>query len=368
MKPIMPMLFAAALLFSGAGNAREINLAVPLDYRLIQNVLINQLFTGKKQTAQLWQDGKRCSFIDLSDPRIGGESGQIKIDNHIRAQFGAKMAGKCMPLIKWSGNLETLQQPQLDAGGQVLSFPVSRIRAYDQNGLALNIAQLQDLLQRVIAPKLADLKIDLNASRGDIVKTLLPYVPAENSEQLYDSVNSLRFNSVKADAKAILLNLAFTANLPPANSEPAAAFSADEMQQWQNIWQGWQASLDRNIAQAPLSSELEQNRATLQHILQKAGTAFTQGLAGDTPAGRDPVRSFINESWNQLAPLLRTVSKQLPGAEALRYVTLIAATDLMYELENIGSPFGLEISANGLRKIARSYIRHQAGQIRPAPV
>ncbi|MGR8929927.1 MAG: hypothetical protein ACU836_04740 [Gammaproteobacteria bacterium] len=344
------------------GFAREINVPVPLDYRLIQNVLVNQLFTGAGNTAQLWQDGKRCSFLDLADPQISGQAGQVKIDSQVHAQFGAKMGGNCMALIKWSGVLETLQKPTLDQTGNVLSFPVTHINAFARNGQPLNIAQLQDLLHKVVTPRLADLKIDLNESRGDIIKTLLPYVPADNSEQLYDSVESLRFNSVTADANAIMLNLGFVANLKQASQQPAAAFNANELQQWRSIWNGWQASLDRAIMQAPLEGEFAQSRNTLQAVLSKAGAAFEQGLTSNASGGSDPVRAFVNESWDELAPLLRTVSKQLPGAEGLRYLTLIAATDLMYELESIGSPFGLEISANGLRKIARSYINHAAAE------
>ncbi|MCK9606995.1 MAG: hypothetical protein M0R33_11180 [Methylomonas sp.] len=359
---IRPLCIAVGLLLSGTSLAREINVPVPMDYRLIRNVLITQLFTGPGQTARLWKDGKDCSFLDLSNPQIAGENGQVKIDNNVQAQFGAKMGGKCMTLVKWSGILETFQKPTLDKSGNVLSFPVTSTNAFDSNGQKLNINQLQDLLQQVVAPRLADLKIDLNDSRDDIIKTLLPYVPVEDSEQLHDSVNSLRFNSVKVDSKAIVLSLGFIANVKPANTAPVATLNASELQQWQTIWQNWQTSLDKSIDQLPLSGDLAENRDTLHAVLQKAGLAFEQGLSSDHAEGNDPVRLFINESWDELAPLLRAVSKQLPGAEGLRYLTLIAATDLMYELESIGSPFGLEISANGLRKIARSYISHQTGQ------
>jgi hypothetical protein len=37
-------------------------------------------------------------------------------------------------------------------------------------------------------------------------------------------------------------------------------------------------------------------------------------------------------------------------------MTFIAATDVIYELENIGAPFGLDISSDGLRKLARILI------------
>lgn len=358
-----PLLLSAGLLLATNSFAREVNVPVPMDYRLIRNVLVNQLFTGEGQSARVWQDGKQCSFLDLSNPQIAGEGGQVKIDNHVHARIGAKLGGKCMTVVEWSGILETFQQPSLDQSGNVLSFPVTRTQAFDSNGQALNISQLQDLIQKVAAPKLAALKIDLNESRDDIVKTLLPYIAAEDSEQLHDSVNSLRFNQVNADDKAITIKLGFTAaNLKKPQQKPATVFSNSELQQWQNLWQNWQQSLDKAITQAPLDGDLAGSRSTLRDVLQEAGSAFEQGLTGEYATENDPVRQFINSSWDQLGPLLRTASKQLPGAEGLRYLTLIAATDLMYELESIGSPFGLEISANGLRKIARSYIQHQAGQ------
>ncbi|MGZ8931652.1 MAG: hypothetical protein ACXW0O_11740, partial [Methylosarcina sp.] len=42
-----------------------------------------------------------------------------------------------------------------------------------------------------------------------------------------------------------------------------------------------------------------------------------------------------------------------------RYMTFIAATDVIYELENLGRPFGLEISSEGLRRLGRMLIAGQ---------
>ncbi len=356
-----PLLLTTGLFFSATGFAREINVPVPLNYGLIRNVVVNQLFTGESQSARVWKDGKQCSFLDLSNPQIGGDNGEVKIDNNVRARIGTKLGGKCMTVLEWNGILETYQKPTLDKTGNVLSFPVTRTHAYDSKGQALNINQLQDLLQKAAAPKLAALKIDLNQSRKDIVKILLPYISPEDSEQLHDTVNSLRFNDVKVDNSAIAVNLGFTsANLKPGEKKAAELFNAQELQQWQEVWQGWQAALDKSIAQAPLEGDLANSRATLHEVLQQAGTAFEQGLTAEYAVENDPVRLFLNKSWDDLAPLLRSASKQLPGAESLRYLTLIAATDLIYELESIGSPFGLDISSNGLRKIARNYLAHKS--------
>lgn len=361
MKNHRSLILILGLLLSANSQAREISLPITLNYDLVRNALLQQLFTGEGQSARVWKDGKQCSFLDLSNPHIAGENGQIKINNNVHAQIGTKLGGACMPMIAWNGILETFQQPTLDPNGNQLNFPITRSTAYDSNGRPLNIGQLQDLLQKAAAPKLAALKIDLNQSRGDIIKTLLPYIDGKDSEQLYDIVNSLRFNQVKVGETAMVVNLGFSSpNINAVDKQPAAPLNPQELQQWHSVWQGWQASLDKAISQAPLDGELAGNRGTLQKILQQAGTAFEQGLSGNYSDGNDPVRQFLDSSWNEMAPLLRSASKQFPGTESLRYLTLIAATDLMYELESIGSPLGLELSSNGLRKIARNYLANKS--------
>jgi hypothetical protein len=361
---IRSLLLTTGLLLSAAnGFAAETKLSVPMDYRLIRNVLVSQLYTGDGETARLWKDGKQCSFLDISNPRINGEAGQVKIDNNIHARIGMTLGGKCIPAIEWSGILETFQQPTLDTSGNVLSFPVIRATAFDRNGQPLNIGQLQDLINKAVQPRLAELKIDLNEQRDDITKTLLPFIDADDTEQLHDTVNSLRFKRAAAGDKALMIDVGFTGlNQKKADKRPVAAFNANELQQWQSVWKNWEQNLHNSLSRPPLDNQAEADKATLREVMQEAGTAFEQGLTASDVGGNDPVRAFFNDSWDKLAPLLRTASKQLPGAEGLRYLTLIAATDLMYELEAIGAPLGLEISANGLRKLARSYITHQAGQ------
>lgn len=362
MTKICTMLLATGLvLFNANGFAAETRVSVPMDYRLIRNVLVNQLYTGEGETARVWKDGKQCSFLDMSNPQINGENGQVKIDNNIHARIGMKLGKNCISAIEWSGVLETFQQPTLDATGNVLSFPVTRATAFDRNGQQLNIGQLQELINQAVQPKLAALKIDLNEQRDDIVKTLLPYVDADDTEKLHDTVNSLRFKSAQAGDRALAIDVGFSGlKQKKADARPAAAFSSDELQQWQTVWKTWQQNLENSLSRPPLDKQTEADKALLREVLQDAGAAFEQGLTAGVVGDRDPVRVFFNDSWDKLGPLLRTASKQLPGAEGLRYLTLIAATDLMYELESIGSPLGLEISSNGLRKLARSYLTHQA--------
>ncbi len=349
------------MLFFADSLAAETKVSVPMDYRLIRNVLISQIYNGDGETARLWKDGKECSFLDVSNPQISGEKGQVKIDNNIHARIGMVLGGNCLPAVEWKGMLQTFQKPTLDATGNILSFPVTRAIAYDQNGQQLNINQLQELINKAVQPKLAALKIDLNESRADISKILLPFIDADDTEMLQDTLNSLRFNRVEAGDKALLINIGFAGFKKKKSAIPSvAAFDADELQQWQLVWQNLEQSLENSLNKPPLDKQSTADKATLRDVMHDAGAAFEQGLTVEDIGTHDPVREFFNKSWNKLGPLLRTASDQLPGAEGLRYLTLIAATDLMYEIEAVTKPLGLEISANGLRKLARSYLAHQA--------
>ena len=342
--------------------AEPYNIPIQLDYGLIKKAVVSQLFTGEGGAAEVWRDKHKCSYLKLFNPRISGENGQLKLLNDVQAQLGKGFGGQCITIVAWEGALETLQQPTLSADQSVLSLPVTKANAYDSGGRQLGIAQLQDLILKVAAPKLADLKLDLNQSRGDIERTLSKYLPKENEGKIKQVLSTLKFGGAEANDDGIKLNLAFDAPLKMAKPKPEAPFTEAEQKQWQANWQEWDGFLSKAINQAASETQSPELRNTLTGILAESRSAFQAGLKSQSPGSSDPVRVFFTQTWQKLAPQLKTLAKELPEVEALRYLTFIAATDVMYELENIGAPFGLEISSDGLRRIARMLMaeKHQA--------
>ncbi len=111
--------------------------------------------------------------------------------------------------------------------------------------------------------------------------------------------------------------------------------------------------LGKAIQQASDDTNSPELRDTLMEMLLESRNAFQAALKGNNASGVDPVRQFFTQTWERLAPVLRSVAKDLPEIQGLRYMTFIAATDVIYELENMGAPFGLDISSDGLRRLAR---------------
>jgi hypothetical protein len=361
--------FSFLLVVTRSGIADQLSVPVQIDYSFIKKALIAQLYTGKEKSAELWNDRYGCSYLKLSNPNVDGQNGQIRLLNEVQAKFGTGLGGECLTILEWAGVLETFQQPTLDSKRSILSFPITRGSAYDRQGHHLTIDKLQELIKRFAEPRLASVKVDLNESRRNIEQTLAQFLPENNIEQVQQMLNSLRFNDVNAGSNGINLKLVFDAPAKSitANPKPAAAFSEAEQKQWEAAWRQWEAFLSTAIKQASEDTGLQEHRETLLQILMDSRSAFQAGLKKHDPDSADPVRVFFTQTWQRLSPVLSAIAKEVPGLQGLRYITFIAATDALYELESKGAPFGLDISSDGLRRLARLLIEGKQAQAASKP-
>lgn len=348
---------------SGSLSASQKTIPLPIDYRLIRNVLVEQIYTGANRTAHLWKDKGGCSLLDMANPKIDGHQDLIRIVNDVHARIGTSMGGQCLTVLDWTGKLETFQRAALENGGTVLRFPIVKAVAYDPSGQSLRIDQLQELLTRFAEPKLASLKLDLQEVQSKLEKTLTPITAPENKAAMLALLSSLRFSQVKTGETGLGVKVAFDMPMARArtNKQASPVFNESEMQQWNVAWQRWNASLFKAIDHATSESKDEEIRDTLLETLLAAKSAFHKGLTSNDTSGGDPVRMFFNDSWDRVRPMLRTIAKDIPGTEGLRFLTFITATDLLYELEAIGAPLGLDISSDGLRRLGRMLLTKQAG-------
>ncbi|MDD2725537.1 MAG: hypothetical protein PHH59_16140 [Methylovulum sp.] len=355
--------FALSLFASPLTQAQALNLPLQLDYALINKLVSNSLYKGAGNTAELWQDGQKCSSLKLANLKIDGKDQQIRLENDVLVQFGTKLGGQCIPILNWQGVLETLQQPVLNADHTVLSLPVTQAIAYDQQGHQVNINKLQDLLKSVVEPKLAGLSIDLNRVHKDMERNVNLWLPKPEAAELSQMLNSLTFTSAAANDQGIAVQLGLDAPIQHAAQAPSAALNPNEQQQWQAIWQNWEGLLNKAIKGMGQDQQSQALQATLSNVLQASRTAFQAGLTGQDTGGKDPVRDFFSQSWEKLTPQLKQLSKQMPGLDGFNYLGILAATDVLYELENKVAPLGITLTSDGLRKLARLLIAGKQQQI-----
>ena len=73
----------------------------------------------------------------------------------------------------------------------------------------------------------------------------------------------------------------------------------------------------------------------------------------ESTAERDFVRDQFVEGWDQLSQIFRKYFLQNPAGNGLGYVSFITAADALMILDELGPNFGIEISRNGLIRLAR---------------
>jgi hypothetical protein len=155
----------------------------------------------------------------------------------------------------------------------------------------------------------------------------------------------------RVEAATILVPIAFEVPgawlvpAPPA-AAPAAPLTEAELEALDKAMQPLDAFLLYAIKQLALDSTDEQLRQRLFTLLLDSRYQLAAILSGEASAGADPVRALFIEAWNELRAIL--------AGSTLRYALFIEAGDALLALDRAAPGLGAQVSADGLRQLARS--------------
>jgi hypothetical protein len=343
------------LLLSASAAAREVRLPLSVEPPLIREALMRELFHDAGQRAVFWGAPGGCSFFYLEDPQVEGEVGRVRVTAHGEARLGTEIGGTCLSPIVWSGFLELFEQPRLD--GWQLRFAVVDSNLYDEkHEKTLLAGRLWDRMKESVQPRFGEVAVDLGGPfrelRGFISLVLSS---AGTSDDVRAALDSLHPVSARALPKGIVVEAAI--ELPEASPSPAPAAPQPPLTDAEieaftaraNQWDAFVTFVVKTLGAKTLRT------ATHQALLETLLDARYQILAAlSAPSSReDPVRGLFLKSWARLRPVADDISRGLPGAEAAQVLTFVAAGDALRALDQMGPTFGVEISADGLRRMAR---------------
>jgi hypothetical protein len=139
-----------------------------------------------------------------------------------------------------------------------------------------------------------------------------------------------------------------------APDTPEAPVTTAELERWQAALDSWDGFLvfvvkDLGAIDADLAV-----RDDLLDLLLGSRHELLAALAAGPEVGEDPVRRLFVTVWERLRNIVRTAAArgQLED-RALRYLSFITAGDALAAIDAAGPSLGLEISADGLRRLAR---------------
>ncbi|MGR6034838.1 MAG: transglycosylase SLT domain-containing protein [Candidatus Nitrosoglobus sp.] len=348
----------ALLGLSMESHAREIQVPLRLDNEFLRQILISQIYTGPNQTAQMWNDSSGCNFLVLSNPQVDSIAHQLRITSEGRAKIGTAIGNRCIPLLNWGGMVEVFQEPMLGPQATAVYFKIVKSNIYNAQGRKdLATGKLWDWMKEYVHPKLSRVQINLQPLLREL-QNLLPLVLSQQDRaRIQAATNSLALTEARETDTGIRVKLLFELpdiSSPQTLTPPEPILSAEELQRWEMVWRYWDAFLTFVIKHAAAESQLEELRLTLLEILLDARYDIEKALTSSTRGTPDPVRVLFLRAWGRLSPLLHRLTLSIPNEAALRYLSFIAASDALKIIDQLGPIAGLDISTDGLRRLART--------------
>lgn len=355
--PLPRAVVAGALLLTlpALAAAREVLVPLQLDRAFLRQALLAQVFTGPDRSVRVWDDGSGCNFLILSDPQVDGQDGRLRIRSAGKARIGTAVGESCLTLLDWRGTVEVDEEPTLDPTLPIVRFRVVDSNLYGESGKKRVTGTLWDWVKTYVQPRLEAVTVDLNQPLAELRAFLPLILPRESAAQSARLLDSLTLAGARVAGTSLTVDVRFDVAegvaAAPTAPAPEPTLSAEEVARWEAAWQQWDAFL--TFVSKHAASDAAAQRQALFDVLIEARYDILGVLRPTSPNEPDPVPALFTKTWTRLAPVLRDLSLGLPGEQALHYLTFIAAADALRAIDELGPASGLDISADGLRRLAR---------------
>jgi len=357
MKLLLHVLNISLLIVSGPVLAKTLNIPLKLESGFIEQVVRAQIFPGKNASLRLNDDGSGCQFIELSKPKVKTINKSLKVRLKTKIRVGRLVGNQqCIFLVKWNGFIDLYHDAAISSDGKKIKIIVKKSEVLTQQLKRDNLADtIWQGIKAQLYPKLQSLIIDLQ-DPIDNLKNVLPYVVAqENSQVFQKAIDSIVVTTVNIENYGVLLGM--QVNIPklvPVAKTPAHKLSDTELMMLEQKLDAIDAFTTFTLKQFLQPSLSENIRISLLSVLFDLRYEIVRILAVSESHESDPVRRLFLSTWGKISPILRQISSQSNDQVlALRVLSFVTASDALASLDQYGPELGLDVSVNGLRRLAR---------------
>ena len=336
------------------GETETVFLPVTLEYPFIRSVLVHELYNAPGQRAIVIDEKQEdCVHIELSNPEVSRELSMIKVGSTIKIRAGVPILGACMGGIEWEGYIEALQRLVVDEKSWQARFETVESRIFDKDRKPVTIAgNLLALIKTHVDPYLNKTSIELAPPIKEMKDFLPIFFLPEERRRVHRLIETLRPGSVQVEESAVKVNLQVEVETESTPRAPAAQLSPSDIERISRAWEDWDAFLVFEIESLIGQPITDMERASLLEILLGNRHEFLQAL-DDKTISSDLVRQQFIWTWQRLAQILRKYLVNEQSRPPLSYLAFFTATDALAALDKLGPTLGLEISRDGLLRLAR---------------
>jgi hypothetical protein len=351
---IVFLLLSASIIASPV-IAETVRVPIKLDYPVLRQLMQRQLFNTPGNKVEVLNDATGCSTIFLSDPRLRENQQKLGITAHVKAAISAPVFGDCTPLFNWEGDAQFLTEPVIQPGARSVRLKILSAQLYNPQGQVIT-GPVWEMASEQLLSLMSRYEIDLSSTIDQLKKLLPDILDRRSAAQISKISDSLRLAEISVAADGIDVAISLQIDRLPTTQAPAALLSAEEIQQLEENWQMMDAMVTFAVKRYARATSQQDLRDALVDILLDARYRLRDALAMPVTRANDPVRHWFIDSWQRMGPVLRQISLENAGQEPMLLVSLLAATDALEILDRLGPSIGLDISANGLRRLGRMLI------------
>jgi hypothetical protein len=356
---VFPVLLALAPL-TGLHAAKILEVPLTIDLGYLDSVVASSLDLDEQGRTEMALD--TCNRLTLSDAKISASAPVLELTMAMRAHTGAPVFGRCPGLRPVDSQLHIELTPRVSETGSAALFRVTNIelrRPDGQPGMLSTPARI--LAESLVLPRLETIVVELSeplATIDDLIETFTP-TPGEPRVRLAERG---RLAGLDVQPQGLRAVLSFgLVPLPAGAVEPEPVLDPAELAQWQRIEDELDGFL--TVIVMTLASQLDDRdlQLDLLAVLLDARRQIADALASDDSGSDESLRRLFVDAWTALSPLLAKAD-QLEVAEGvdLRLAGFVAAGDALKALDALGPEYGLEISRDGLRRLARLLLSDSA--------
>ncbi len=346
-----------------AMNTTPVTVPVRLDYPLLQQLLVAQLFTEADKSREILNDPTGCSAIRLSGPELAPRDSRLELVADLRSQIGIGASGTCATLLSWEGRIGISGRPEIRNDGTALGFAPEQVWLLDPSGQRVSNERLQSLADASVRQALSRFTVDLTPQLQAVGGFLPAVLPQHSRQQIEELLGTLRVSRLEIGKDTLDGGISFSVEALSEPLTPERALSDAEFAQWEERWQLMDSLLVLTVKHYAAATQLQEVRDALLDALIESRYRLRDALLDEPQTGTDSVRSWFLQSWQTLTPTIRRIGLEQPGQEHLALLSVIAATDALEALDQLGPNVGLDISTDGLRRLARMIIGGDADEL-----
>ena len=351
---LLACLLGGVLSSPGMAIAKTVNLPLTIDYPLMRALAVATAFTDPGESAIVLDENQGCRQITLSAPKYGAEGSHLNFEVKAQARLGTALGNTCLAPVEWEGYVVFEQRPRIETQSWQLNFETLDSTLYDRNRRPARVAGvIWGLIDTHIHAHLSAMQIDLAPPVSELKAFLKSLFPPELKNRAEHMLNTLRLNQIKVEPQALQIEISTNVDVAerPSPDTKAKPLSGAELAHLIANWEAWDAFVVHTITSLPPHQLSEADRQRLLDTLLTIRYQFISALTIET-IQPDMIRQQFVAAWKNLTPVFRHHLGSRPSGNPMGYLAFFTASDALVALDFMGPQLGLEISREGLIRLA----------------